>query len=252
MLLRRIAHHLKEQNWIAVCLDLFVVVLGIFLAFQVERWYEDIRVQSQEGQHLQSLLSDFQDEIERLDWHIDRFSTAKAAAGELIRLSADDTDQISNDQFYELLADAQRMASVEPRRRAYDTLVATGAIESLADEELRGELGAYFAMVEAFRDSHGNWTSQLNLLWEPFILEYLDRSMLIRSTHPNDEYMLDPVHQVDKFRRVLGSDELRNVLAKRWHFYRDMGNWLIEMRDQAREIESRIAANLRRYEGEKT
>ena len=38
MLLRRISEHLRAQNLFAVTLDLLVVVLGVFLAFQAERW----------------------------------------------------------------------------------------------------------------------------------------------------------------------------------------------------------------------
>lgn len=35
MLLRRFMEHLRNQNWAAVMLDLIVVIVGIFLAFQV-------------------------------------------------------------------------------------------------------------------------------------------------------------------------------------------------------------------------
>jgi hypothetical protein len=38
MILRSLTKHIKEQNWFAVLLDLFIVVLGILLAFQVTNW----------------------------------------------------------------------------------------------------------------------------------------------------------------------------------------------------------------------
>ena len=41
MLLRRITEHLRAGNWFAVTLDLLVVVLGVFLALQAERWYDE-------------------------------------------------------------------------------------------------------------------------------------------------------------------------------------------------------------------
>jgi len=40
MFLRSITKHVKDQNWFAVLLDLFIVVLGILLAFQVTNWNE--------------------------------------------------------------------------------------------------------------------------------------------------------------------------------------------------------------------
>jgi len=34
MLLRRLAVHVKTQNWFAVWLDFVIVVIGVFLGFQ--------------------------------------------------------------------------------------------------------------------------------------------------------------------------------------------------------------------------
>jgi hypothetical protein len=43
MLLRRIIEHLRTQNWLAIALDLVVVVVGVFLAFRPK---PDIRLES--------------------------------------------------------------------------------------------------------------------------------------------------------------------------------------------------------------
>ena len=247
-MLRRLSTHVRDQNWIAVAIDFVVVVVGIFMAFQLESWYETQRLQAQEEGHLRSLLEDFQESGEDLDTIIDRFATAKAAAGELIGIAADETHTIDNEEFYRLLADSQRMASFNPIRQTYNSLVDTGAIDALADEELKGELGSYFARVDRFRDSQGSWTGQLNLLWQPFILENLDRNMLIRHAHPEDLDKLEPVHSPERFKEVIGTERFRNVMARRWHFYRDRGGGLVSIRNRADGIEARIVSNLQRFE----
>ena len=38
MILRRLTEHVKAQNWFAVALDFFIVVLGVFVATQVSNW----------------------------------------------------------------------------------------------------------------------------------------------------------------------------------------------------------------------
>ncbi|GAC27314.1 hypothetical protein [Brumicola pallidula] len=38
MILRRLSKHIKEQNWFAVVLDFLIVVLGVFMALQVQEW----------------------------------------------------------------------------------------------------------------------------------------------------------------------------------------------------------------------
>ena len=40
MILRRITKHVRDQNWLAVGLDFFIVVLGILIAFQITNWSE--------------------------------------------------------------------------------------------------------------------------------------------------------------------------------------------------------------------
>ena len=48
MILRRITQHVKEQNWFAVALDFFIVVVGILIAFQITSWNEG-RIEQQRG-----------------------------------------------------------------------------------------------------------------------------------------------------------------------------------------------------------
>lgn len=38
MIFRRFAQHVRDQNWFAVSLDLFVVIIGIFLGSQPTEW----------------------------------------------------------------------------------------------------------------------------------------------------------------------------------------------------------------------
>ena len=40
MRLRSLTKHIREQNWFAVVLDFFIVVVGILIAFQITNWSE--------------------------------------------------------------------------------------------------------------------------------------------------------------------------------------------------------------------
>ena len=46
MIFRRLAGHLRHDNWFTVILELVIVVVGLFLAFQLDRWYESQRSKS--------------------------------------------------------------------------------------------------------------------------------------------------------------------------------------------------------------
>jgi len=40
MLLRSVIKHVKTQNWFAVILDFFIVIIGVFIGIQVANWNE--------------------------------------------------------------------------------------------------------------------------------------------------------------------------------------------------------------------
>lgn len=55
MILRRITKHVKDQNWFAVGLDFFIVVVGILIAFQITNWSEGRQQNAQTEQALDSI-----------------------------------------------------------------------------------------------------------------------------------------------------------------------------------------------------
>ena len=58
MILRRITKHVKDQNWFAVGLDFFIVVLGILIAFQITNWSEARQDRADEAIFLRDLHED--------------------------------------------------------------------------------------------------------------------------------------------------------------------------------------------------
>jgi hypothetical protein len=241
MLLRRITEHLRTQNWAAVTLDLVVVVVGIFLAFQVERWYENRRLVSEEEVHLVALAEEFAAARESVDWIISRFSRAAEAAQTLLNLDEESGRNIGNDEFYRLVADAQRMGSLESKRQTYDSLIATGKIEALRDDALKVALSEYYSIFERLQTDESRWEDQLTIVWEPYVTKKLDRVMIIKYAHPDDTRHLRPTHAPDRYIQLIGSDEFEGTISKRWHFYRDRGHAMRELLDNTKQVERLIA-----------
>lgn len=38
MILRRVIHHFRNQEWTAIAIDFLIVVLGVFMGIQVANW----------------------------------------------------------------------------------------------------------------------------------------------------------------------------------------------------------------------
>ena len=61
MLLRRIAKHLKQQDWFAVALDFVIVVVGVYVGLQAQSWFEAAKDQDRLDRMVAALKADIAD-----------------------------------------------------------------------------------------------------------------------------------------------------------------------------------------------
>lgn len=71
MIIGRLRKHLAQQDWFAVTVDVVVVIVSILLAFQIERWADELRNQGLEQDYLVRLKHDLETEITRMDQALD-------------------------------------------------------------------------------------------------------------------------------------------------------------------------------------
>lgn len=96
MLLRRIMQHVSDQNWFAVALDLMIVVVGVFLGFQVTEWNAERRDRSEESE----IISRLHQEIEALgenrwDWAAERRMTRQNLLSASSKLFGDELAELA-------------------------------------------------------------------------------------------------------------------------------------------------------------
>jgi len=59
MILNRLAEAFWKQDWIAVLLEVLIVVVGIFVGLQVNDWNEDRKPKHEEIVYLERIIEDF-------------------------------------------------------------------------------------------------------------------------------------------------------------------------------------------------
>ena len=64
MLLRRITKHVKDQNWFAVLIDFFIVVIGVFIGIQVANWNGERENRQLEREYLDRLQGEIEYTLE--------------------------------------------------------------------------------------------------------------------------------------------------------------------------------------------
>ncbi|MFN7163638.1 MAG: hypothetical protein ACK4P2_02355 [Hyphomonas sp.] len=84
MILRRITEHVKAQNWFAVALEFFIVVLGVFVATQVSNWNEARKDREREQVYIERLRSDFEAIEARSGMAFDVWQSAVDASARLL------------------------------------------------------------------------------------------------------------------------------------------------------------------------
>lgn len=146
MLLRRITEHLQTQNWTAVGIDIVVVILGVFLGFQVTEWNEQRLLSNQRDVYLTRIVGDLERDVEEAN----RVVAANLRIMEAIQLLEDigrDPKIAVKDP--EAFLMALRLASGTRQivlvRDTFDELRSAGHLALLANPSLQSKLIRYYS-----------------------------------------------------------------------------------------------------------
>jgi len=245
MLVRRILGHLKSQNWVAIALDLIVVVVGIFLGFQVDRWYDGERRAAEEAELLLSLDKDFSVSQERLANVIRQHTLAAESA--LYLLSADDesAESFTYEDFYTRLGHVQWTITPNVARSTYDLLIASGDINIIRNESLKSEMASFFAVFDG-RGRHmaDELREFSSFTWLPYVNGNLDHVALLQKVHESDTSHLSASRAADHYRAILGTPEFEGIIAAKWHLSHDYVFNLTLMLDSVVRIRTLLAESI--------
>ena len=71
MVIRRIINRFRTQDWAALVSELVIVIVGIFIAIQVDRWWEQQDDLQREQLYIARLAEDIERDIEEITYSID-------------------------------------------------------------------------------------------------------------------------------------------------------------------------------------
>lgn len=240
-LLRRTLETFRSQNWTAVALELVTIFVGIFAAFQVDRWNEERQLRSVEHAHLIALAEDFAANHISLQEVINTNRGSVDAGLALLEYQMGDSVEMGHDTFYELLRAIQSLGNWVPRRRAYDVLVASGEISVLRDDILKSDLAAYFAEADRAGERRNEMIMQRTTSLQPYVNAHLDHAALVAKSHPEIFESLPPSLPLDQFKSVLGTGEFEGIVTTKMHSSYDATLYYGRLLDLNNEIETRLA-----------
>lgn len=237
MILRRIIDNLRRQNWAVLTSELLVLVVGIFLGFQLEGWNEDRKNRVVEAHYLERLHSDAEFNLQDVRSHaqtqLERAATLQDIAKKLERGTIEGISAAEAEMsfcYWYVIED------VRVRTAAYDELVATGNIDLIHDERLREQV----QLVHAETDRAAN---DINLVGSvmPGIASVLQPHIEWHESAVRTE-VNELIIEASCSADLASMAEDRDVISALWQLYR--GHLIVATvrRDQIRILERLIEA----------
>jgi len=135
MILRRFMQHVKEQNWLAVGLDVLVVIFGVYIGIYLGEVASERATRSDVQESLEIVRVQLQEDLKTVDTII-AYRQEKLKEPELL-LSLMAQDDLDEEQFGQKLTAAfSRVFTFFPKSSGYSSMKDNGYLARLDDAEL--------------------------------------------------------------------------------------------------------------------
>jgi hypothetical protein len=169
LIYKRVAARLRTQDWVAVAIELALVVTGVFIGIQVSNWNEQRKGRALEHDSLLRIAQDVRGDVADLDEIIDVSATRMSllndvlpkAAGEPLpdgfdsargRVAIEQVPIYNPNSTYSPGFTLFILTPLDDRRSAYQTMINTGVIADLHDISALRQIQDYYAAVD--RETH--------------------------------------------------------------------------------------------------
>jgi hypothetical protein len=166
MILRRVIQHVKKQEWTAICIDLVIVVVGVFIGIQVSNWNAERADRSAEKRHLEEIAEDLQADITTFDLiqkaALRRISSIDYILGETRGVSRPSALNMPTGEKFDipagmpigpsdrnvLLSRANLVRVTMGNRTGFDALISAGGMQTLRNRQISRQLQQYYAQMD--------------------------------------------------------------------------------------------------------
>ena len=149
MLLRRITKHVTDQNWFAVFIDFFIVVVGVFIGIQVANWNALSQDRKAEVVILDRLISEYERNSVIILEDKKTSETALSGTQKLLAMIAPKPDaSITDESFAQVFLDCLTNPGYIPNLGVTNSLMASGNLSLIGDKRILSLLSQWRSDVE--------------------------------------------------------------------------------------------------------
>jgi hypothetical protein len=192
VILRRVIKHVRNQEWTAIAIDFVIVVLGVFVGLQVSNWNASRADRASETLFLGYLAEDLHDDLGEIayvlsvtEWRMSALAAVIAAAtGEPMPTTRatpqggvpiEPVPAYKPDEPPSVVMAMSLLVTFDSSDLAYNTVVSTGSIRLVRNQELARRMQEYDAAVRdlnriesrltTYRDELARSLQQAGVAW---------------------------------------------------------------------------------------
>ncbi len=241
MILRRLTGYLRHENWFAIILELVVVVVGLFLAFQLDRWYESQRTKFDLQAHLTSLAEDFAENEALLVLAISEGKQEMEAAITIRAEIRKDSPDLTVAELNQLISQTSLLPAFNAVDLAYRNLISGGTLSDLLSPDLKKELAEFYSDYELTKLIQNTQELQYVTIWQPYALNNLDYAASNRKVRAGrDHPVLRPYIAPDLILTAMKTKQFENIVVIQWETAEDLVYDWSELLERVNRIQTML------------
>ncbi|MGI9263486.1 MAG: hypothetical protein ACR2QU_01070 [Gammaproteobacteria bacterium] len=152
MFIRRLARGIRGQDWFTVTIELFVVMVGLVAAFQVDRWWEARGDRLNEEMYISRLMADLEEDIRNLEYSVSLAGVRLEFGDFLVDVGSNPSLALERPTYF-LAAVSQAAFTYTPSlaTHTFEDLRASGNLKLIRDQSVRQALRRYYAFDQTQR-----------------------------------------------------------------------------------------------------
>ncbi len=169
MLLRRFVEALRRQDWTTALIEFLIVVVGIFIALQVDNWAQAVAARNAEKAALERLFSEAQKANEEIQIRAERTKRINGARRSAIAF-VDSIAPVPENTLpikvgINTLSQFPQLVVVNV---VYDELRSSGQLQLIRDAEIRDSLASLYASISALNQLQSGFADSSDTFWNGY------------------------------------------------------------------------------------
>lgn len=145
MLLKRISQYIRNHDWFAVLVELVIIIIGLMMAFQLDRWREANVEHDLELVYIDHLIDDIESDLSDIEYGIDLQSMRLMLINMLMDVAENPEKEIEYPVlFLGALDQAAYTYTPTLTNHTFENLRATGDLQLIRSEVVKDVLFEYY------------------------------------------------------------------------------------------------------------